>query len=101
MQRKRKWKRAEKPEYDVTVHGVLNALSGIPATQIAAHTWVSAGTISKWRLGYEFGGTRHPQHSTLAAVARVAGMEFKLVQSNEKPPMLDTMRKQNGHRDRR
>ena len=75
----RKWKRLEKPEYDRDVHRVLNALAGMSANKIAKQTWVSAGTIAKWRLGYENGGTRHPQHSTLSAVAAVAGLRFTLV----------------------
>lgn len=94
--RKRRWKRPEKPEYDAAVFDVLHGLQGIPATKIAEQTWVSASTISKWRRGYEHGGTRHPTHSCLSAIARVAGMEFKLTQSNERPPMLDLMRRKNG-----
>jgi len=75
----RKWTRPEKPEYDQDVHRVLNALAGMSANKIACQTWVSASTIAKWRRGYEHGGTRHPEHSTLSAVAAVAGLRFTLV----------------------
>lgn len=82
--RRRKWTRPERPLYDRTVFEVLHSLAGQSAGSIAKQTWVSPSTIRKWRLGYEHGGTRHPQHSTLAAVAAVAGLEFRLVKK-EKP----------------
>lgn len=55
-----KFNRPVRPEYDRAVFEVLHALAGVPATQIAKKTWVSAGTISKWRRGPKFGGTRYP-----------------------------------------
>jgi transposase len=96
--RKRRWKRTEKPEYDRVVHDVLHNLAGVPAAQIAKHTWVSPTTISNWRKGYENGGVRHPQYVTLNAVAKVAGMEFILTQSNQEPPSFDHVRRKNGKR---
>lgn len=90
--KKRKWKHPEKPAYDAIVFDVLHAIKGRKASEIAAQTWVSQSTIAKWRLGYEHGGTRWPQHATLAAVAAVAGLEFRLVRSNE---IIDLKEKRN------
>lgn len=71
--------RMRRPEYDRTVFAVLHAIAGRTASEIASHTYVSASTIAKWRRGPKFGGTRYPQHHTLAAVAKVAGLRFSLV----------------------
>lgn len=76
--RKKPSRRPHKPERDRAIHEVLVAIKGIPATQIAAKTWVSHSTISRWRNGQ----TRYPSHTTLEAVARTVGLEFKLVRSN-------------------
>lgn len=80
---RRKWTRPERPAYDRTVFEVLHSLAGQSAGSIAKQTWVSPSTIRAWRRGYENGGTRHPQHSTLAAVAAVAGFEFQLVKKGK------------------
>lgn len=84
MTKRRKWTRPERPAYDRTVFEVLHCLAGQTAGEISRKTWVAPSTIRKWRLGYERGGTRHPQHSTLAAVAAVAGLEFRLVKKGTK-----------------
>lgn len=76
---KKKWRRVVRPEYDHMVFDVLHALEGRKATEIANATWVSPSTIRKWRKGPVLGGTRYPQHMTLAAVAAVAGLKFVLV----------------------
>lgn len=79
-----KFNRPVRPEYDRAVFEVFHALAGVPATQIAKKTWVSAGTISKWRRGPKFGGTRYPQHATMSAVAKVAGLKWVLVEDKAK-----------------
>ncbi len=40
---------------------------------------ISASTIANWRKPVSQGGTKYPQHDTLAAVARAAGYKFDLV----------------------
>lgn len=81
--------RPERPEYDKAVFVVLHAVKGVSATNLASQTYVSASTIAKWRRGPKFGGTRYPQHHTLAAVAAIAGLKWALVsdvrKSREKP----------------
>jgi transcriptional regulator with XRE-family HTH domain len=71
--------RPHKPERDLAIHQILRAIRGIPSKDIAAKTFVSAATIDRWRSSQ----TRYPQHCTLAAVARAAGFEWKLVEVNE------------------
>lgn len=87
-----KFNRPVRPEYDRAVFEVLHALAGVPSTQIAKKTWVSAGTISKWRRGPKFGGTRYPQHATMAAVAKVAGLKWVLVEDKAKGAGNDARR---------
>lgn len=82
---KRIWTRPQRPLYDRTVHEVLHLVRNSTAAEIGRQTWVSPSTIRRWRLGYEHGGTRHPQFETLKAVAEVAGFEFKLVKKDTKP----------------
>lgn len=76
----KKSKRLHRPEQDIAIFQVLRAIRGIPAKDVAAKTFVSAGTISRWRQAK----TKYPHHLTLAAVARVAGLEFKLVPIDDK-----------------
>lgn len=76
----KKSKQPHRPERDMAIHQVLRAIRGIPAKDVAAKTFVSAGTITRWRQAR----TRYPHHLTLAAVARVAGLEFKLVPIDDK-----------------
>lgn len=71
--------KVRRPEYDRTVFEVLHAIAGRKASEVASKTYVSASTIAKWRKGPKYGGTRYPQHHTLAAVAKVAGLRFSLV----------------------
>ena len=68
-----------RPEYDRAVFEVLHAIRGRSALSISKLCYVSPGTISKWRRGHKYGGTRYPQHHTLAAVAKVAGLKWILV----------------------
>lgn len=72
-----------RPEYDRAVFEVLHAIRGRSAREIASQTYVSAGTISKWRRGPKYGGTRYPQHHTLSAVAKVAGLRWVLEEDEE------------------
>ncbi len=83
MKQRRKWRRKNKPKMDQLVFDVLHHIANQPATVVASKTWVSPGTISKWRRGYENGGTRYPQAITLQAVAEVAGFELKLVKRED------------------
>jgi transposase-like protein len=85
MKRRGKHPGRHRPEYDNAIHDVLHNLRDRSAAAIARDTWVSPSTINNWRKGYENGGTRYPQHTTLSAVARVAGLEFKLIRSNTLP----------------
>lgn len=86
MSKKKKASRPyfEKPTYSPAIRSVLTPLSHLSASQIAEKTWVSTTTIRNWRKGYENGGVRHPQFSTLAAVAEVAGLEFILVRKTKR-----------------
>ena len=77
--------RPERPEYDKAVFMVLHAVKGVSATKLASQTYVSASTIAKWRRGPKFGGTRYPQHHTLAAVAALAGLKWTLVSDVRRP----------------
>jgi len=64
-----------RPERDLAIHEVLRAIAGLPAAQISRRTYVHASTINKWRSAR----TRYPQHHTLNAVAKTAGLEFRLI----------------------
>lgn len=80
----KKYSRPIRPEYDRAVFEVLHAIAGRSALSVPKLTYVSASTIAKWRRGPKFGGTRYPQHHTLAAVAKVAGLRWKLVEDKPK-----------------
>lgn len=71
-----------RPERDRMLFEVLHALKGLSPKEVAAKTWVSPQTIRKWRMPLDRGGVRYPRHTTLAAVARTAGLEFRLVRVN-------------------
>lgn len=73
-----------RPDRDRTIFAVLHAIQGRKASEVASKTYVSASTIAKWRRRVEDGGTRYPQHHTLEAVARVAGLKFALVPDDNK-----------------
>lgn len=68
-----------RPERDRAIFEVLHAIRGRKASEVASKTYVAASTIAKWRKRIEDGGTRYPQHHTLAAVAAVAGLKWALV----------------------
>lgn len=73
-----------RPERDRMVFAVLRAIKGKSPTEAVKGTYVSPSTVAKWRLRIEDGGTRYPQHHTMAAVARAAGLEFQLVPVDDK-----------------
>lgn len=68
-------KRIHRPERDRAIFEVLRAIKDMKTGQIARRTYVAASTINNWRNNK----TKYPQHHTLAAVARVAGLEYRLV----------------------
>jgi|UppTromiDAQCA005_1034438.scaffolds.fasta_scaffold01648_1 DNA-binding phage protein len=76
-----------RPERDRDIFRVLHAIKGMSAVDIAKKTYVSQQTIRNWRKTPAAGGTRYPQHHTLAAVANVAGLRFTLtpIGETEKP----------------
>lgn len=74
-----------RPEYDRAIFEVLHAIRDLTSKEVAAKTYVSAKTIDNWRRGWRNGGTRYPQHHTLAAVAAVVGLEYKLTSIERRP----------------
>ena len=80
----RKWKRKIKPDHDSDVFELLHALAGRTHAEVSRATYVAAGTVSKIRKGYKYGGTRYPQHMTMKGLAQAAGLEYKLVRPNKK-----------------
>lgn len=72
------------PEYTRATFEVLHAIRDMTPAEVASKCYVSASTIYKWRKGWKNGGTKYPQHHTLMAVARVAGLKFKLVPADDK-----------------
>lgn len=74
---------AHRPERDRAIFEVLRAVRGVKAAHVARKCFVSASTIAKWRKPVSAGGTRYPQHATLSAVARTAGLVYKLVPLRE------------------
>jgi transposase-like protein len=72
--------RIVRPERDREVFKLLHEIQGISATKLARKAKISPGTISKWRRRIQDGGTRYPQHYTMAAVARAIGMKYELVE---------------------
>lgn len=76
---KAKMKAPSRPDRDRMVFEVLRAIKGKSAAEVARKTYVSPQTIRNWR---KVNGTRYPQAHTMAAVARVVGLELRLVRSN-------------------
>jgi transcriptional regulator with XRE-family HTH domain len=76
------------------IFAVLRAIRDKTPTEVAKKTFVSPSTIAKWRKPLSEGGTRYPQHATLAAVARDGGLEFQLVPIMKEEP--NTKRRRNG-----
>ena len=69
----------KRPEWDRMLFEVLHALRDRTNAAIARESgYLSATTIGNWRKGPKNGGTRYPQHHTLAAAAKVAGFTFEL-----------------------
>lgn len=85
---KRKKTVAIRPEYTRATFEVLHAIRDMTPGEVASKCYVSASTIYKWRRGWQNGGTKYPQHHTLLAVARVAGLTFKLVPHDGKEEKL-------------
>lgn len=80
-----------RPERDRDIFRVLQAIKGMSAVDIAKKTYVSQQTIRNWRKTPSAGGTRYPQHHTLAAVAKVVGLRFTLTPIGEiEKPRLET-----------
>lgn len=75
MKTKSKRRTAHRPERDRAIFEVLRAIRDRKSSEVAGKTYVAASTIANWRSGR----TRYPQHHTLAAVAKVAGLEYRLV----------------------
>lgn len=69
-----------RPERDREVFRVLRAIRGRTPEDVAKKAGISPSTIRKWRMSVADGGTRYPQHYTLAAVARAAGLRYELVE---------------------
>ena len=72
-------KKPHRPERDREIFTVLRAIKGRKSSEVASKTYVAATTIQNWRTGK----TRYPQHHTLAAVARTAGLKYALVEIEE------------------
>jgi transcriptional regulator with XRE-family HTH domain len=72
-----------RPDRDREVFRVLQAIKGRKSSEVAKNTYVRASTIQAWRTGK----TKYPQHHTLAAVARTAGLKYALVEidNDERP----------------
>jgi len=90
--------RKSRPDHDRAIFTVLHAIRDMKPSEIAAKSFVSASTIYKWRKGWQNGGTRFPQHMTLAAVARIAGFKWELVAVDEpaQKPVKQVRHKMNG-----
>lgn len=72
-------------EPDREIFRVLKLIKGLKPSEIVGDAKrsngksVSPSTIANWRKPVSNGGTRYPQHDTLAAVARSAGYAYQLV----------------------
>lgn len=90
--------RKARPDHDRAIFAVLHAIKDMKASEVAKKSFVSASTVYKWRKGWQNGGTRFPQHMTLAAVARIAGFKWELVAMDEpvQKPVRTTRTKLNG-----
>lgn len=77
-----------RPTRDQEIFAVLRAIRGMSPKDVSQKTYVSASTIRNWRRPVNQGGTRYPQHHTLAAVAKIAGLEFKLVPISDRPKSM-------------
>ena len=75
-----KHRRFHRPDRDREIHRVLQAVREMTPGQISRKCFVSASTIRNWR---RVNGTRYPQHCTLSAVARLAGLRYDLVPIGE------------------
>lgn len=69
-------KKIHRPDRDREIFRVLRAIRGRKSSEVASKTYVAASTIQNWRTGK----TKYPQHHTLAAVARTAGLKYELVE---------------------
>lgn len=65
-----------RPDRDRDIFTLLNALKGVKSADIARRSFLSAQTITRLRRGV----TRWPRHTTLAELARIAGMRFTLTE---------------------
>jgi hypothetical protein len=78
MSRKVTFKRVAKPEYDKALLHVVQAIRGIPSTEIMRRTkgQVSDATVNRLRKGPREGGTKWPRHYTLERIMRSVGLKF-------------------------
>jgi transcriptional regulator with XRE-family HTH domain len=90
-------KKFHRPERDRTIHQVLQAIRDMKPSEVASKCFVSASTVANWRRPVSAGGTRYPQHATLAAVAKTVGLEFRLVSADD--DRQDRSARNNGHRE--
>ena len=75
-----KLKRFHRPDRDRAIHQVLQAVREMTPGQISRNCFVSESTIRNWR---RVNGVRYPQHVTLSAVARLAGLRYDLIPIGE------------------
>ena len=73
-----------RPERDRAIFAVLHHVRGIANAEVARRSGLSAQTIKNWRTPIAAGGTRFPQFYTLNRVAKAFGMEFKLVEREDR-----------------
>jgi transcriptional regulator with XRE-family HTH domain len=75
-----------RPDRDREIFRVLRAIKGKKSSEVAKGTYVAASTIQAWRTGK----TKYPQHHTLAAVARTAGLKYELVEIEDSDRASDS-----------
>ena len=64
---------------DRDIHKVLQIIQGERPGTVARLAKISPGTVAKWRIPYNKGGTLRPQHYTMSQVLRAYGHEWKIV----------------------
>lgn len=68
------------PEFDRAVNDIIQAIRGIPATEIMRRTkgQVSDRTVHNLRKGPRNGGTKWPRHYTVTRMLNAVGLEFSI-----------------------
>lgn len=79
------FKKVAKPEYDKALFSVVQAIRGIPSTEIMRRTkgQVSDRTVNNLRRGPRDGGTKWPRHYTLDRIMRSMGLKFVIVEATD------------------